>query len=530
MRAPVITVRAAAKDVIGAEAVLLAVVAALPLAGLRPGWPVLVGLTAVLAALISVHVHGHTLPARALMWLHTRRHPDLAAHIPDPIDIRRGEMVIGVQRDDTTATTVVRLAGRPYSPTVLPGHRRAVTPNTVPLAVIADQLTQPGPLVMAGIDIVSAGSRVAGASGYAPVYSAVLTDQSAAGQRDSYAILRVDLAASTHGLALRDSVEDAAAATAERLICALRQHNCRATALSANEVRDLIGELAGPQLQAVSKTRRDRLDNESSHWASYFYSPDDITTANLDDIWAWQIDGAVSTVTVAPAPAGVAVTALVRTHTSIPAALAPTAYLNSLPGQQSVAAASCVPGGPRLAGLPHLVLTDPAGLRIPIGAAGVLVGAIHADGQRRPVLLPLSDPSQRTRIRMNTSDVYLRQLLIRAAATGSPVSVYTDDPDRWSGLNDPLIDIHAAANEPSATPPAIVVKDRADGKPQSAASTIVSLPADSSYPAGLAPDIDINEPTPGEIEVTTAAFSTTVTALSIPDERPYLGVSGRHRI
>jgi hypothetical protein len=169
-----------------------------------------------------------------------------------------------------------------------------------------------------------------------------------------------------------------------------------------------------------------------------------------------------------------------------------------------------------------VALDELDGFTMPIGSAGVLIGTVSYQGHRQPVLLPLTDSEHDTRIIMKTSINYARQELLRAAAVGHPISVYTDTPQRWAGLNDPYIEIHES---PSATPtltPHIVVKDRRDGAPQITAPTIISMPSDSSYPKGLAPDISFTQIDDRRVAVHTAGGQTKVGIATFPDEQPYL--------
>ena len=533
MRARSVTAAAPAATVVIVELVVMAILAALTMTGLALGWPVIAAVIVVVASAALVRFHGHTAARRALLWLRERRCGDVASQIPLPVDVRRGDLVVGVQRDADTATAVIEVYGKQYEPTVTSGRRRAITRNTVPLGVIAEQLVQPGPLVVAGIDIVLSGSRVGRAHGYPPVYSAVLQEQPAAGQRSTYAIVRLDIARSIQGLALRDTVENAIAAVAERLVCALRQQGCRAAPLASASVLDVIDELAGPVLTGRARARGRYVDNDGSYWATYRYSPEDITTDNLNDVWSWRVEAAVTTVTLSRTDDNaVAVLALVRTQSSQVPQLAPTVYLNSLPGQQIRAALSCVPGAARLTdGGAHLLDAGET-LRIPVGPTGILVGAIDDPDQRRPVLLPLTDPEHNTRIRvceLDPDSVYLRQLVIRAAAVGHTITIYTDRPQRWAGLVDPAIEILESPTATS-TMPTIVVKDRADGQPRTSAPTIVSLSTDSSYPTGLKPDIEFTQLADDEVLISTTAFNTALTIASFPDETNYLGLDDRQPI
>ena len=67
---------------------------------------------------------------------------------------------------------------------------------------------------LAGIDVVSTGFRVRSGSGYPPLYSTLLADRPAAGQRSTWLVVRVDLSDSVPGLRYRRSVAAAAQHTA----------------------------------------------------------------------------------------------------------------------------------------------------------------------------------------------------------------------------------------------------------------------------------------------------------------------------
>ncbi|MGD9620656.1 MAG: type VII secretion protein EccE [Mycolicibacterium sp.] len=519
-----------ARTVVAAQIAALVIVGALATAGVTLGWPAIGAVAVGVAALAVIRVHGRNLAGWTLWWLRGRAGIAGHASVAAGVEVRRGDQPYGVLRDEQTATVVVQLCGRPYTPTVLSGPGHALTSNTVPLRVLAGQMVQPGPLVLDGIDIVDKGFRVRRAQGYSQLYSALLSEHPARGTAETYAVIRLNIAASARGLLLRTTVEDATAAVAERLICALQETGCRARPLSLSDLHALVDELAGPLLSGVSTAHNRYLDNDGHCWATYVFSAEDITTANLDDVWTWRVDSAVTTVTLRPADDHrVRVSALVRTQTAQKPTLAPTVDLNTPVGDQARAAMSCVPGGPRLPGLPSLALTDLEGLTMPVGSAGVLIGTVNHQGRRQPVLLPLTDPERDTRILVKTGRMYARQLLLRAAAVGLPVSVYTDTPLRWAGLQElePFIEVHVS---PSATPvltPHIVVKDRADGAAHITAPTIISMPSDSSYPKGLPPDISFTQVDDHRVAVRTAGGQTKVDIATVPDENPYLFPRGR---
>jgi hypothetical protein len=85
-------------------------------------------------------------------------------------------------------------------------------------------------------------------------------------------------------------------------------------------------------------------------------------------------------------------------------------------------------------------------LVIPIGRTGILVGAALRDDphaavpiQRDDMIMwSLTDPQRATRVVMDTSDFYVRQLL-RAAAAGERIAIYSDSPQPWLALSQPNI-------------------------------------------------------------------------------------------
>ncbi|MFA4085232.1 type VII secretion protein EccE [Mycobacteroides salmoniphilum] len=534
MKARTVTVAAPAHIVVAAEIAVVSLLLVLALCG----WLNLYSAAAVVVVIgvVSLVWIFDLNPVGWVFRLASRRfQPDPLDTIAAPQDVRRGhqlfgDIVIGVQRDANIATAVLELGGEAYAPTMLAGPGASPTPNVLPVQVLLEQLGQPGPLVLASIDVVSAGSRVRRAQGYPSLYSLRLRDRSARGQGRSYVIVRLDIDRSVEGLILRESVEEATAAVAERILCALRQAKCRAEPLDSAGLTKVIRSLGGPILDGQGQESRSYVDTTGGYWSTYVYSAADITNTNLADIWSWRCDGAVSTLSFSadPATGAARVSAYVRADTPQAPTMAPTVYLNPVPGRQIRAALACVPGGPRLAGLPSAQVSTLETLIVPVGAAGILVGTIDLrDGTLpKPVLVPFTDPFQDTRILVKADISYVRQLLIRNAAVGEQIAVYTDDLRRWDGLVDPLIEI---LDNPHATPkhpPTILVKDHSQGKKVvTSASTIMSLPTDTSYPTGLKPDIEFTALDAHHVQVIAGERQWIVAIATFPDERPYLGLA-----
>lgn len=534
MKARTVTVAAPAHVVVAAEVAAVAIMLALG----ALGWLNVYSAAAVVIVIVVVSlvwIHDLNITGWVGRLLGARFTPDPLDSIAEPVDVRRshqllGDVVIGVQRDANIATAVLELGGIAYAPTLLAGPDSSPTPNVVPVQVLLDELVQPGPLVLASIEVVSAGARVRRAQGYPPLYSLHMRDRSARGRGRSYVIVRLDIERSIEGLILRNSVEEATAAVAERVLCALRQAKCRAEPLDAARLVSVIGSLGGPILDGTASESRSFVDTADGFWSTYVYSAEDITNANLADVWSWRCDGAVSTLSfsIDHLTGAAKVAAWVRTDTPQPPSLAPTVYLNPVPGQQVRGALACVPGAARLDRVPAAEVAALEPLIIPVGAAGILVGTIDLrDGTLpKPVLVPFTDPFQNTRIRVHVDISYVRQLLIRNAAVGEQITVYTDDVRRWTGLVDPLIEI---LDNPTATPqrqPTILVKDHSQGKKVVAsASTIISLDTDPSYPKGLKPDIEFTALDAHHVQVSAGERQWVVAIATFPDERPYLGLA-----
>src|SRR6185312_630050 len=210
------------------------------------------------------------------------------------------------------------------------------------------------------------------------------------------------------------------------------------------------------------------------------------------------------------------VSAMVRLSDPQPPTNAPTLYLNPLPGDQGPAAAWGAPATRRFNRVPTRPLL-PDGLQIPIGSSGVLVSTtLRGD----LLLMALTDPDRSTRITMQTSMSYVRQLMIRAAAVGERIAIYTDNPSRWSTLEQPLIAV-VDRRHPSEFVPSVIVSDRTAGPPPAGlASTVISV---GESEADAAPDISFVQTSPSAMRITTATFSTDVHIATFKAEQPFLG-------
>ena len=569
MKARAVALRPAVGALMAAEAAALAAFVALP--PHRAGWWPATGISAAALVVLIVTVYRRNAPGWVAAWArHWRRRRHLVP-VAAAVDVPHGAIVCGVRVDEYEAVTMIKASGRPYAPTLLRGSTRSLTTNVIPMAVLAGLLDQPGFLQLAGIDIVSAGQRVRGVGGYAPLYSTLLADRPAAGRRDTYLIVRIDITGSVPGLTYRTSIGAAAAAATERIINALLQNGIRATALSAAELDTALSELgvglvtppprpeppapdqaadeaqAAPAVAvpvgahrgaAAPRTRWRSVRTREGYLSSYYFSPEDITTAALNRMWALHTDEVVQTTSICkhrntePDGGGpVLVSAMVRTCDPQEAPQPPTLDLNPLPGEQYAATVRAAPTARPAITLPARRLNGSEPLQIPIGATGILVGAaLKDDPDADPpiqgddmVMLALTDPDRATRISMNTSEFYVRQLLIRAAAVGERIVIYSHQPTRWNSLTQPNIAV-AERRRPPPFVPTITVNDRPTALSAAGLSaTVISLGplADD----GPSPDLRFVQTSDSVVQISTPTQSMQIAIVAFRQEQAWMGLT-----
>jgi len=557
VKARTVGVRPAIPVVIAGEVIVLAALMVFP--PRHSGWwpAAVIGGVAALVLLVTVHRrNAFSWAAAAARWWSQRRTPASAAAA---VDVPHGSSLCGVRVDEHEAITMISVAGLAYAPTLLRGAAVSHTANVVPLHILAALLDQPGGLQLSGIDVVSSGMRVRRGSGYPPLYSTLLADRPAAGQRTTRLIVRLDINASVAALSYRTSIGAAAAAATERIVNALLQEGIRATALTAHQLDAALADLgaglavAPPQpvadVEAVDPAERvveayshsapvadvgwRTVNAHPGHLTTYYYSPHDIATATLNQMWALRTDEIVQTTTISRArgaEAGggrpVTVSAVVRCNDPQPPPQPPTLYLNPLPGDQYAATLRAAPTARPPLRVPSRPLGDPAALAIPIGSTGILVGAALDDdpylGTRRDdlVMLALTDQQRATRIAMETSEFYTRQLLIRAAAVGERIAIYTNAPQRWASLAQSHIAVVERRRPPEFVP-TIIVSDRPSPPSAGLASTVITIGRPA--PDAPTPDLHFEQTSRSTVRITTATFTTDVVIAAFRQEQAWTG-------
>ncbi len=557
MKARTLGVNASIPVVVAVEVAVLTSILIFP-PGRWSWWPTVA--TAVVAiGLLMLTVYRRN----AVRWCVDRIRLQRRRRRTDPpapsVDIPHGASLYGVRipdRIDGDAITMVEVTGQAYSPTLLTGSATALTPNRLPLDALTALLDQPGGIKLSGIDIVSSGLRVRRGTGYPPLYSTLLADRPAAGQRRTYLVVRLDIANSVRGLAYRSTVGAAAAAATERIINALLQRGVRAKPLTAKDIDIAMVDLGANLAVVPTEAEPDNapvaariptpvpptetwksIQAHPGYLTSYYFSPEDITTNTLNQMWALRSDAVVQTVSLTKrrphrlgerdqgTEGGVWVSALVRVNDPQEPTQPPTLYLNPLPGNQGPAAIRSAPLPRTFDALPARPL-DASPLELPVGSSGVLIGTTQRGDL---LLLSLTDPDQATRIALHTGMPYACQLLVRAAAVGERIAIYTDKPARWRQLEQPLIAVVDRRHPPEFVP-SIIVSDRAGGPPPAGlASTVITIgdTPDARNTGGErtapTPDLSFTQISPSTVRIATSAFTTDVQIATFKAEQPFLG-------
>lgn len=580
MKARPVTINPSLGTVLGAEVIGIGVFAGLPM--YRFGWWPATAITLVAVVLLVVTVHRRNAAAWVAdrsRWMRDRRR---TTAVGAAVDISHGGNVYGVRTAGNEAITMIEVDGRPYSPTYLRGSTLALTDNLLPLDVVIGLMEQPGGLHL-GIDIATAGYRVRPGTGYPQLYSTLLADRAAAGQRTTHVIVRVDINESVRALMYRRSIGSAAAAATERIVKALEQQGCRARALGAEEQDAMLENLSmglawapprpavldetdgedfdiavgdrvdEPALSGVgsrhrrpagavpapaaAQRRRPKVDvgwktinTKPGYVTSYYFSPEDITTESFNQMWSLRSDHIVHVMMLRKVPAGpVQVSALVRTNDPRPPEQPPTLFLNTLPGSQYNAALRAAPTTRPPLHFPARVLNAVDELQVPVGPTGILVGAALRDDksawppiQRDDLVMwPLTDPAQPTRIVMDTSGFYVRQLLIRAAAAGERIAIYSREPRRWYSVSQTNIAV-IETRQPAEFVPTMIINDRATIAPQAGLSSTMITVGHSPTDA-MVPDIRFEQTSESTVRITTATRTVDVSMVVFRQEQTWTG-------
>ncbi|MEB3051953.1 type VII secretion protein EccE [Mycolicibacter sp. MYC123] len=262
--------------------------------------------------------------------------------------------VVGVRAYRGRLVTVIAAAPTPPSQ-----HRRGPEPVTsLPAGLIAEHLRQ-FDVRLDSIDVVS-----------------VHTDEiDVLATGNTWLILRMDPMHNTDAVAVRDSVAATLAAATERLAHDLQECHIDTRVLEAAEFDQVdAAVLAGLQPARIRRRRRrlkQRQPEGPKHFATTFWvSPRDIDSANLEQLWEPDVDATAVTVRLAAQRGRTEVSVLARYHSTGRLRRKAWAGLNRFNGRQLAALRSSLPTPTRrMLAVPARTLERDEALAVPLGPA-----------------------------------------------------------------------------------------------------------------------------------------------------------------
>lgn len=352
------------------------------------------------------------------------------------------EGVCGLRWDGDVLITAVELTARPHTPTVL-ADGMAITEDVVPMDVVAECLWQYDINLM-GIDLASGGRRIAPGTAYAGSYDQLIGVKPGVTARRSWLILRLRFDPDDPGIRNRgggiDGAVNAAVAATRRVTRRLREANCLAVVADAASLRAAHTALAAGLNPDDIQIERGTLATPSGFVTTYRLHPDDLTNVNLGAWWAYRCVSAAVIVRITPGPKRGQVhtrTWVRHVSTSRPSRSDRLPGLIRQYGDQAEALTATLPLGVHSWAAQQRIVTSPqsvtpvealAGLRIPVGASGQLIGSTPTG---HPLLLPLAERGMLTRIYVDAPIWVAQQLVLRALAGGASARVSSSRPEAW---------------------------------------------------------------------------------------------------
>jgi type VII secretion protein EccE len=247
-------------------------------------------------------------------------------------------------------------------------HRGTESTATLPVQLVAAGLRQ-FDVRLDGIDIVSVGTGAAGNDADTAADDSG-DAQPAPDHRNTWLVLRIDPQHNVGAVAARDSVAATLAAATERLAHDFDGRRITARAVTADEFADVDAAVLAGLQPAQVRLRRRRLKQAEENVTSFWVSPRDITSENLEQLWSPEPDTTAVTVRLLPRHGRTEVSVVVRYHSVGRLPKDVWAGLNRLTGRQLSAVRTSLPTPMRRAlVVPARELHDSEQLEVPLGPA-----------------------------------------------------------------------------------------------------------------------------------------------------------------
>lgn len=442
----------------------------------------------VVAVPFFTPISGMWAGAWLLLWWRFRGRRKRPRTTPAAFDVQVQPGSCGVRWDDGEVISMVELGPDVRLPTVVDPAGGLFTEDVVPLGVISTMLSQTD--LQLGIDIVSSGARVPTATAYSTLYADQLVHPALVGRRRTWLTVRLPISENLTSLRRRGPIQRsapaAAAVAAHRLATRLRAEGHHATPVSAEGIDIVVGQLLGGDGSTLADWSEewDHLHNPHTNEkiAAYYIGENQCTTETLTGLWASSAENVTTTLSLRKrADGGLSVSGSARYLFLADEEIEDhRPGLTSAEGHQLPLLISSLP----IARDPHespsaaTDLTQPEAIpQMMVGAAGQAIG-VTADGAT--LVWPLVDQSIEHPMKLNVhaelTDTNLNQVLLRAAAIGTRIDVYTTEPARWRAFADRLtpqmkiyrpdstagtgdLAVVEAGTSPAATPTVITVGD-----------------------------------------------------------------------
>lgn len=394
----------------------------------------LVALAPILvAAIVLTTIYHVSLTRWASRWLMWRRHRKDLITLPDPaavVDISvDGAGDIGVIIDDDRLVAMIALNPDPLAPTVVTDSEER-TSNTIAVSRIAE-LLRLADVNLESVDLITIGTRAAG--GFCDLYQQMLGPVPAASSRTSWLVLRIGMLDNVAAISRRAGRADAARRTAAaaclRAADTLAAEGLDARPATAEEINAVNDAL---HVEPPLADHWSHLEGRNSFTGIYYADPSHLAE-DAAQWWTWPLARDVTTlIRLRNTDAGhPQIAALVRYRTAAAPSAPPVSRLGPLYGVQRAAWRQFRIGSlPQEAPLPwsSLAKQEPV---IPFGPTGPVIGSLPTT-EKATVHLPLVAPISV----VCPSPLLLRQVSLRATATGRPLIVVTADPAPWHPIVD----------------------------------------------------------------------------------------------
>lgn len=352
------------------------------------------------------------------------------------------EGVCGVRWDGDVLITAVELTARRHTPTVL-ADGMAITEDVVPMQEVAKCLWQYD-INLIGIDLASAGRRVAPGTAYAGSYDQLIGVKPGLTARRTWMILRLRFDPDDPGIRNRgggiEGAVNAAVAATRRARRRLREANCLAVIADAASLRAAHTALAAGLDPEDIHIERGTLATSSGFVTTYRLHPDDLTNVHLGAWWAHRCVSAAVIIRITPGTKRGEVHLRTWVRHVCKTRPKPSDRLPGLIrqyGDQTEALTATLPLGEHSWAAQRRIVSSPqsitrvealAGLHIQVGAGGQLIGSTPTG---HPLLLPLAERGILTRVYVDAPIWVAQQLVLRALAGGASARVNSSRPEAW---------------------------------------------------------------------------------------------------